>query len=156
MTITSVLPRDVPRGVLPDIIASRLGETIGSDRHERTGAESIRKFFREYGIDPGEDIIEVFMHDVNQAIQADRCLDSEARQAVRACIPAVREWLTDPRTGRVQITGWITGEYLVTGDGRFQLTGRACEKCEVNPQAYGYGGGVQCANRIGCGAWACF
>lgn len=152
MTITSLLPRDVPREVHPHVVASKLGYTIGMGRRGDAAALTSR-FFLDYGIDPGEDTTEVFMHDVDQAERADRIFDNEATRAVRACIPAVRDWLADPRTGLVRITGWIPGESVVLDGQRFELTGKACEKCKVNPESYASGGGVRCVNTRECGNW---
>jgi len=154
-TITSLVPATEPRLVRPEVVATRLGWEIGIQRMERTAVEVARAFFAKYSIDVDDDTFEVFMHDVGESIRADRVYDSEMRQAERACSTAVREWIAGPRTGMVQATGWFRGERLQVGREQFLLTGSACERCKVNPEAYGLGGGVRCVDTTGCGYWYC-
>lgn len=151
---TSVLPIG-PRYVDPDLIAKELGQSMGWDRHEHTFDDSARRFFDKYSIDVDPDTFEVFMGDVWDAVMADKVYDSEEAQAVRACIPAVRQWIAHPVVGAVEVTGYFPGERisLIFNDWtyHFCLTGSVCPQCEVNLLAHGgSGSGVQCIDRAVC------
>lgn len=157
---TSVFPIG-PRYVRPDTISEHLGESMGWNRHEHTFDDSARKFFDKYSIDVDSVTFEVFMDDVWKAVMADKVYDSEENQAVRACIPAVRQWIARPVVGLVEATGYFPGEYItMTFNGwvyRFCLTGGVCPQCEVNPLAHGdTGSGIQCVDRAVCRYLFCY
>lgn len=157
---TSVLPIG-PRYVDPDLVAEELGQSMGWDRHEHTFDDSARRFFDKYSIDVDPDTFEVFIDDVWKAVMADKVYDSEGNQAVRACVPAVRQWIVRPVIGLVEATGYFSGERitLTFNDWTycFSLTGSVCPKCGVNPLAHGdTGSGVQCVDRAVCKYWFCY
>ena len=151
----SLIPEAALRLRDPVVVANCLGFEMGHRRHDRTGVEVAREFFAKHSISVDADTFEVFMRDVSEAIGADLVYDSEEAQAQRACVPAVKEWLAEVGSGLVRAAGWVRGERVRAGGVWFTLTGRCCELCVVNPEAFGLGGGVRCIDTVRCGYWSC-
>lgn len=55
------------------------------------------------------------------------------------------------------VKGWIPGARVWHENGDyFELTGNKCQRCHVNPEAYGHGGGIRCYDVDNCGYWFCY
>jgi len=160
-TVTSLLPKDEVRPRELNQVAAKLSWKMSFERHTRTGDESIREFFNEYGLEADEALTAAISEKVRSLVVTDRIFDSEQAQAYRALIPTLKELLpTTPTDGyptylTINASGWIAGETVRVNGESFELTGDACDRCGVNPKAYGLGGGVRCVNAAECGWWYC-
>jgi hypothetical protein len=159
----SVFPRDEPHAVELGSIASALGSKIGTERHGGTLAASVIDFFDTYKLEADEELTHTIIRTMGEAIKADQLYDSEYEQATRAAVSALLAHLPCTSTNSyplyqtIQLTGWLNGQIINVDRRRFMLTGATCPQCEINPQAYGDGGGgVQCVDQRDCGWWFCY
>lgn len=159
--VVSLVPKDTRRDVEVSRIARHLSHQISSDRHEHDFYYSFNNFVEAHKPEADENTLEAIKAKVIELVHADKVYDSEANQAYRALFPTFMELLpTKPIPGypvytSINIEGWIPGEVIVVNRERFELTGRPCPECEVNPQAYGIGGGVRCVDTVNCRWWYC-
>lgn len=159
--VVSLVPRTTRRDVEVSRVARNLSWQISSDRHEYDFHYSFDNFVKAHKPEADESTLEEIKAKVIELVNADQVYDSEANQAYRALFPTFMELLpTKPIPGypvytSINIEGWIPGEVVVVNRERFELTGRPCPECEVNPQAYGIGGGVRCVDTVNCRWWYC-
>ena len=145
--------RDVPRPRPVHRIAHALGHCLADHRTEPdSGVGAVVTLMDELGIEPAAlshvRLVELTL----QQAHGDRIHDSEHDQAVRAfdaLLPAVYG------DDEISAAGWIAGETIVIHGEAFTLTGEACPQCRTSPEAYGRGGGVRCADQVGCRWWHC-
>lgn len=107
--------------------------------------------------------LETISRDIHQKIQeyVDDALygDNRGRFANEesVAIRAVDDVLTNIYGETVMVQGWEAGSRIRHKNGDiFELTGRKCQRCHVNPEAYGHGGGIRCFDVENCGNWFCY
>lgn len=159
--LVSLVPRTTRRDVEVSRVARSLSCQVSRDRHEHDFHYSFQNFVEAHKPEADEATLEAIKAKVTELVRADKVYDSEANQAYRALFRTFMELLpTKPMRGypvytSINIEGWIPGEVVVVNRQRFELTGRPCPECEVNPQAYGIGGGVRCVDTENCRWWYC-
>ena len=152
---TPVLTWSERRLVRSRELAAELGQELGANRRgERKNSAIVASLIErdEIALPQGLDSTVIFER-IFALILADRVYDSEGAQASRASATIFGEVFGET----VEITGWFGGMKVVTDQGRFELTGGTCPKCELNPECYGEGwSGVRCLDTQGCGWWFCY
>lgn len=155
-TISSIYPRDEIRKVPIARAAYLMSWELDTarTRENYSLAQAVETFVAEHGIViPRHETAETWADEIWVLIKADKVYDSERAQSERA---ARRMLAWRFPFGRVPMRGWIRGLEVNLPGGRFELTGNACERCGVNPEAYGIGGGVRCVDTKDCGWWFCY
>lgn len=156
--IDSIYPRDQKRPVSNAYVAGRVANIIAGLRAAPDGGRSeliafLRKnHIAEVEMSPVQKITHDELFDLLLgATLRERRVGSEYAMARRASEGLFAKFF--PKT--FLMDGWIGGTYVRNEDDVFELTGSACPRCLVNPEAYGHGGGVRCLDVKNCGYWYC-
>lgn len=152
----SVLPRGDRRAVAIEYIADLLAEAIDGTRYSDATIDSaVASVLNWHEIMlPGGMTAAMLADDIMIRVFADEIYDSELSQALRASSAALTELFAG--NSDVAATGWVRGTRVLRGIETFTLTGRACPRCEINPECYGTGGGSRCLDISGCGWGFCY
>lgn len=143
--------RHVPIATAAYILSFELDKV--RTRENYSFIQAVETFVTEHGVSiPHHETSEIWADEIWTAIRSDKVRDSERQMAQRAARKMLA-WRFP--FGRVTMRGWFQGTSVVLPTGRFELTGRACERCGVNPEAYGIGGGIRCVDTRDCGWWFC-
>ena len=150
----SLLPRDEHRAIPQSLITQLLAEAIDSTRYSGAVIDSVvDEFFSSRAIRlPIGHTTAMISRNIMANVAADQVYDSEFYQASRASAKVLR---ISFGPGPIQASGWLRGQRVVAGNERFTLTGNPCPRCEINPEAYGIGGGTRCIDRSVCRWWDC-
>lgn len=170
--VTALVPRDQARLIDTSTIVQYLASRVSDMRHTESTEETLTAEFMKLQLSPStqhahltpqeeEDLkLSEIFEQVNQLVRADQRYDSESLQARRALATVLNRTYGE----KMFVTGWIPGEMVKvkpwiterSPERYFELTGRQCPECEVNPERYGDGfSGVACINEAECGWWYC-
>lgn len=154
MPVSSVLPRDSRRIVSSKNCSRALAEVLADARHlGESPVATVQSFLKSYSIELPEGLTaEELTGEIFALIYADKLLDDEYRQAVRA----TSQVLNGIFGTQLRLTGWLPGSTVAHRGSHFTLTGFACPSCGVNPECHGVGGGTRCMAVESCGWWFCF
>ena len=154
---TSSYPQDTVQTVELSNAVRALSYQISEERHGGTLAASVESFFKKYELEADDARTAAVIQEMNLLIQADETYDSEANQAYRAGITAFLKHMPCAATKgypvyqTIKLTGWFAGQVVIVNGHRYELTGRACPNCAINPEAYGASwSGVRCVDQITC------
>lgn len=155
-TISSIFPRDELRQVPIARAANLMSYELDTVRmrEDYSLTDAVETFVAQYSVAiPRHESAKKWADEIWVLIKADKVLDSERAQAERAARTTLA-WRFP--FGNVPMVGWIPGLTVSLPGGSFRLVGSACERCGVNPQAYGIGGGIRCVDTQNCGWWFCY
>ncbi|WP_434598274.1 hypothetical protein [Streptomyces sp. A5-4] len=151
----SLLPEGEHRNVSLSTVSRPLARAIEHSRRTEnlTPEAAIMGVLQKHRIElPAGFTISMLADWIRNLVVADEVYDSELNQAHRAsCAVLARLYGKS-----VPTAGWFAGDVAVVDGGRFELTGKTCPDCEINPECYGIGGGVRCLDERGCGWWFCY
>ncbi|MHA3723809.1 hypothetical protein ACXR2T_08010 [Leucobacter sp. HY1910] len=148
----SLLPRDQVRTVDLNVLAQALGRELDHSRGAaKPFSEVVNRFCSDHKVQLPHGLTPHWVSaGVSQIMSADEVYDSEHQRAARAA-----QHLLGALLGRrVLARGWFPGETVRVAGVTYTLTGNACPRCAINPEASGIGGGVRCISSA-CGYWCC-
>lgn len=170
IVIDSIYPETTLRSWETSRIATKIGDNIGGfGRHFIKDLElGIKESLASRGFDKASDShgktpdLDEVARNIYQKIHEyahDKLYGGNKGMFGREediAIRAFRNVLEDAYGETVMIKGWEPGMRIRHENGDvFELTGSKCERCHVNPEAYGHGGGIRCFDVDNCGYWYC-
>jgi len=168
--IDSIYPKTTSKIWRTSAIAAKIGDDIGGfGRHfikdlelgikEALIGRGFEKLSDSSGKSPDLDEVARNIHQKIHEYVNDKLYGGNKGRFGREediAVRAFRNILEDVYGETVEIRGWEPGMRIRHKNGDvFELTGSKCERCHVNPEAYGHGGGIRCFDVDNCGYWYC-
>lgn len=145
-TVTSVAPAERVHTVHIETLAVAMGMKIANRSMGTSIEDVVDSTFAQHSI------FDADIAGVSAAIDGEIALNTELSSDMNKAINAVDTVLEELFGTMIEVTGWVSGEQMLIRGEIFELTGRACVNCGVNPEANARAfRGVRCANVAECG-----
>ncbi len=150
----SIYSRDEYHPVALEVFIEGLAWKLDATRQQENGSfeKAVEEYFEGYSLElPEGESAGSIAEELWDEVARDTTYDSELAMARRASWRVLDRFFGPT----VELKGWAHGAVVLCGFDRFILTGDACERCGINPEAHGLGGGVRCMDTENCGWWFC-